>query len=208
MESQSPVWFTPVRGALHYWLFLGFLSFFLVASPPRSVLECCADHSGSLRKQELRAGCHHPCSFSVHSCWGTIHQVNMLEEAQELSELPVWNKSYYWKRTSHTHFFSASLLRQSLRSFSMELEDVGFSATVFHVEEAGNGKECEMWALAENALCSCPCAGWSWRVSSEIQFCHPQASRKKNKKPHTVLAFCNLEQTSTSLYVISNLRIM
>lgn len=112
-----------------HWLFLGFLSFFPVASPPHSVLEGCADPSGSLNKQELRAGCHHPCSFSAHSCWGTIHQANRLEEVQELSELPMWNKSYYWMRTSHTHFFSTSLLGQSLQSFSMEREVVGFSAT-------------------------------------------------------------------------------
>lgn len=139
-----------------HWLFLGFLSFFPVASPPHSVLEGCADPSGSLNKQELRAGCHHPCSFSAHSCWGTIHQANRLEEAQELSELPMWNKSYYWMRPSHTHFFSTSLLGQSLQSFSMEWEVVGFSATFLmlrKLEMARNVRCGSAQALAGNASC-------------------------------------------------------
>lgn len=149
--------FTPVREpCIMHWLFLGFLSFFPVASPPHSVLEGCADPSGSLNKQELRAGCHHPCSFSAHSCWGTIHQANRLEEVQELSELPMWNKSYYWMRTSHTHFFSTSLLGQSLQSFSMEREVVGFSATFLmlrKLEMARNVRRGSAQALAGNASC-------------------------------------------------------
>lgn len=191
-----------------HWLFLGFLSFFPVASPPHSVLEGCADPSGSLNKQELRAGCHHPCSFSAHSCWGTIHQANRLEEAQELSELPVWNKSYYWMRTSHTHFFSTSLLGQSLQSFSMEWEVVGFSATFLmlrKLEMARNVRCGSAQALAGNASCRsvvhvlAGLGGHNQKFSAVI---YKHLERKKK-----VLAFYNLGQASTSLYVIPYLRI-
>lgn len=191
-----------------HWLFLGFLSFFPVASPPHSVLEGCADPSGSLNKQELRAGCHHPCSFSAHSCWGTIHQANRLEEAQELSELPMWNKSYYWMRPSHTHFFSTSLLGQSLQSFSMEWEVVGFSATFLmlrKLEMARNVRCGSAQALAGNASCRsvvhvlAGLGGHNQKFSAVI---YKHLERKKK-----VLAFYNLGQASTSLYVIPYLRI-
>lgn len=194
-----------------HWLFLGFLSFFPVASPPHSVLEGCADPSGSLNKQELRAGCHHPCSFSAHSCWGTIHQANRLEEVQELSELPMWNKSYYWMRTSHTHFFSTSLLGQSLQSFSMEREVVGFSATFWCW---GSWKWQGMWGVGllrpwqemprADQLSMCWLV-WEGIIRNSVL---SSTSIWKEKKKKKVLAFYNLEQTSTSLYVIPYLRIM
>lgn len=192
-----------------HWLFLGFLSFFPVASPPHSVLEGCADPSGSLNKQELRAGCHHPCSFSAHSCWGTIHQANRLEEVQELSELPMWNKSYYWMRTSHTHFFSTSLLGQSLQSFSMEQEVVGFSATFWCW---GSWKWQGMWGAGllrpwqemprADQLSMCWLV-WEGIIRNSVLSSTSIWKEKKKK----VLAFYNLEQTSTSLYVIPYLRI-
>lgn len=204
--------FTPVREpCIMHWLFLGFLSFFPVASPPHSVLEGCADPSGSLNKQELRAGCHHPCSFSAHSCWGTIHQANRLEEVQELSELPMWNKSYYWMRTSHTHFFSTSLLGQSLQSFSMEREVVGFSATFWCW---GSWKWQGMWGAGllrpwqemprADQLSMCWLV-WEGIIRNSVL---SSTSIWKEKKKKKVLAFYNLEQTSTSLYVIPYLRIM
>lgn len=202
--------FTPVREpCIMHWLFLGFLSFFPVASPPHSVLEGCADPSGSLNKQELRAGCHHPCSFSAHSCWGTIHQANRLEEVQELSELPMWNKSYYWMRTSHTHFFSTSLLGQSLQSFSMEREVVGFSATFWCW---GSWKWQGMWGVGllrpwqemprADQLSMCWLV-WEGIIRNSVLSSTSIWKEKKKK----VLAFYNLEQTSTSLYVIPYLRI-
>lgn len=201
--------FTPVREpCIMHWLFLGFLSFFPVASPPHSVLEGCADPSGSLNKQELRAGCHHPCSFSAHSCWGTIHQANRLEEVQELSELPMWNKSYYWMRTSHTHFFSTSLLGQSLQSFSMEREVVGFSATFWCW---GSWKWQGMWGVGllrpwqemprADQLSMC------WLVWEGIIRNSVLSSTSIWKEKKKILAFYNLEQASTSLYVIPYLRI-
>lgn len=201
--------FTPVREpCIMHWLFLGFLSFFPVASPPHSVLEGCADPSGSLNKQELRAGCHHPCSFSAHSCWGTIHQANRLEEVQELSELPMWNKSYYWMRTSHTHFFSTSLLGQSLQSFSMEQEVVGFSATFWCW---GSWKWQGMWGVGllrpwqemprADQLSMC------WLVWEGIIRNSVLSSTSIWKEKKKILAFYNLEQASTSLYVIPYLRI-
>lgn len=96
----------------------------------------------------------------------------------------------------------------------MELEEVGFSAIVFHVEEAGNGKEREMWALAENARklhnsavvrVLADLGGHHQKFSPVI---HKLLEEKKKKTKQTVLVFYNLEQTSTSLYVIPNLRIM
>lgn len=68
------------------------ISSFPVVSRLRSALKGCAGPFGPSPKRELRVGCHHLCSFSVHSCWGTIHQANRLEEGKWLLELPTGNK--------------------------------------------------------------------------------------------------------------------
>lgn len=69
--------------------------------------------------------------------------------------------------------------------------------------------------MARNVRCGpwqkMPCAvvhvlaglgGYNQKFSSVIH------KLLEKKTTHTALAFCNLEQTSTSLYVIPNLRIM
>lgn len=132
--------------ALNWFVFfLLFLSFFPVVSLPHSVFKGCAGASGSSPKHELRAGCHHLGSFSVHLCWGTIHQANGLEEST-VAKLPIWNKSALNETSFSFPFFSASLLNQSLPSICMALEEVGFSAVIFCAEEAGSSSEnCKIW---------------------------------------------------------------
>lgn len=120
--------------------FFVFLSFFPVVSLPHSVFKGCAGASGSSPKHELRAGCHHLSSFSVHLCWGTIHQANRLGEST-VAKLPIWNKSALNETGFSFPFFSASLLNQSLPSICMALEEVGFSAMIFCAEEAGSSSE-------------------------------------------------------------------
>lgn len=112
-------------------------------------------------------------------------------------------------RTSHTHFFSTSLLGQSLQSFSMEWEVVGFSATFLmlrKLEMARNVRRGSAQALAGNASCRsvvhvlAGLGGHNQKFSAVI---YKHLERKKKK----ILAFYNLEQASTSLYVIPYLRV-